>query len=150
MTVPDLDSWLAGGPSLLTHTSAALQTFAAARAVALHMGKVLCVSQDRPGEPACPPLCECHAHQRCSAWMMLLPPAGFIINRVLMVMINEVSGLAAVHAYHELSTHGKLSAVSQAFFALMEGVASAQDIDNGMRLGTNQPMGPLELADFIG
>ncbi len=51
---------------------------------------------------------------------------GFIVNRVLMPMINE------------------------AFFALMEGVASAEDIDNGMKLGTNQPMGPLMLADFIG
>ena len=67
-----------------------------------------------------------------------------------MVMINEVSGTAGVHACHEFSIHGRLSAVLQAFFALMEGVASAQDIVNGMRLGTNQPMGPLELADFIG
>ena len=51
---------------------------------------------------------------------------GFIVNRVLMPMINE------------------------AFYALMEGVASAEDIDTGMKLGTNQPMGPLALADFIG
>jgi len=51
---------------------------------------------------------------------------GFIVNRILMPMINE------------------------AFFALMEGIASAEDIDAGMKLGTNQPMGPLALADFIG
>lgn len=51
---------------------------------------------------------------------------GFIVNRILMPMINE------------------------AFFALMEGVARAEDIDAGMQLGTNQPMGPLALADFIG
>ena len=51
---------------------------------------------------------------------------GFIVNRILMPMINE------------------------AFFTLMEGVASASDIDTGMKLGTNQPMGPLALADFIG
>jgi 3-hydroxybutyryl-CoA dehydrogenase len=51
---------------------------------------------------------------------------GFAVNRVLMPMINE------------------------AFFALMEGVASAADLDAAMKLGTNQPMGPLTLADFIG
>ena len=32
----------------------------------------------------------------------------------------------------------------------MQGVGSAEDIDRGMKLGTNQPMGPLQLADFIG
>ena len=51
---------------------------------------------------------------------------GFAVNRILMPMINE------------------------AFFALYEGVASAADIDAAMKLGTNQPMGPLTLADFIG
>lgn len=51
---------------------------------------------------------------------------GFVVNRILIPMINE------------------------AFTALMEGVASAEDIDKGMTLGTNQPMGPLALADFIG
>lgn len=51
---------------------------------------------------------------------------GFAVNRILMPMINE------------------------AVYALYEGVASAKDIDTAMKLGTNQPMGPLELADFIG
>jgi len=51
---------------------------------------------------------------------------GFIANRILMPMLNE------------------------AIFALFEGVASAEDIDKAMKLGTNQPMGPLTLADFIG
>ena len=51
---------------------------------------------------------------------------GFIVNRILMPMINE-----AIYAVHE-------------------GVATPKDIDTAMRLGTNQPMGPLELADFIG
>jgi len=51
---------------------------------------------------------------------------GFIVNRVLMPMINE------------------------AVYALYEGVGSAEDIDVSMKLGTNQPMGPLTLADFIG
>jgi 3-hydroxybutyryl-CoA dehydrogenase len=51
---------------------------------------------------------------------------GFISNRILMPMINE------------------------AIFSLMEGVASAEDIDTVMKLGMNHPMGPLTLADFIG
>lgn len=51
---------------------------------------------------------------------------GFAVNRILMPMINE------------------------AFYALYEGVAEPKDIDSAMKLGTNQPMGPLELADFIG
>lgn len=51
---------------------------------------------------------------------------GFIVNRILMPMINE------------------------AVYTLMEGVGSVEDIDAAMKLGTNQPMGPLALADFIG
>ena len=51
---------------------------------------------------------------------------GFVSNRVLMPMINE------------------------AIYALMEGVASAEDIDTVMKLGMAHPMGPLTLADFIG
>ncbi|MEZ4816022.1 MAG: 3-hydroxyacyl-CoA dehydrogenase NAD-binding domain-containing protein [Bdellovibrionota bacterium] len=51
---------------------------------------------------------------------------GFIVNRILMPMINE------------------------ACFALQENLATAKDIDEAMKLGTNQPMGPLTLADFIG
>jgi 3-hydroxybutyryl-CoA dehydrogenase len=51
---------------------------------------------------------------------------GFIANRILMPMINE------------------------AVFAVMEGVGTPEAIDTVMKLGTNQPMGPLTLADFIG
>jgi len=51
---------------------------------------------------------------------------GFVSNRILMPMINE------------------------AIFALMESVATAEAIDGVMKLGMNHPMGPLELADFIG
>jgi 3-hydroxybutyryl-CoA dehydrogenase len=51
---------------------------------------------------------------------------GFIVNRILIPMINEAA------------------------FALFEGVANVEDIDKAMKLGTNQPMGPLTLADFIG
>ncbi len=44
--------------------------------------------------------------------------------------------------------HSKALAVFASF--AVQGVGTAQDIDNGMKLGTNQPMGPLQLADFIG
>ncbi|MGQ9823939.1 MAG: 3-hydroxybutyryl-CoA dehydrogenase [Desulfotomaculales bacterium] len=50
----------------------------------------------------------------------------FVVNRILIPMINE------------------------AIFVLMEGVASAEDIDKGMKLGANHPIGPLALADLIG
>ncbi|TKD40602.1 3-hydroxybutyryl-CoA dehydrogenase [Azotobacter chroococcum] len=51
---------------------------------------------------------------------------GFVVNRILCPMINE------------------------AIFVLQEGLASAQDIDTGMQLGCNHPIGPLALADLIG
>jgi 3-hydroxybutyryl-CoA dehydrogenase len=51
---------------------------------------------------------------------------GFVVNRILCPMINE------------------------AVFALQEGLASAQAIDDGMKLGCNHPIGPLALADMIG
>lgn len=51
---------------------------------------------------------------------------GFIVNRILMPMINE------------------------AVYALLEGIGSVEAIDSSMKLGANHPMGPLQLADFIG
>lgn len=75
------------------------QTFETAKAFAESLGKTVTISEDYP---------------------------GFIVNRILLPMINE------------------------AVFALHEGVGSVQSIDNGMKLGCNHPMGPLELADFIG
>ena len=51
---------------------------------------------------------------------------GFAVNRVLVPMINE------------------------AIYCVMEGVAEPEDVDTAMKLGTNQPMGPLELADLVG
>jgi 3-hydroxybutyryl-CoA dehydrogenase len=51
---------------------------------------------------------------------------GFVVNRILCPMINE------------------------AIFVYAEGLASAEEIDNGMKLGTNQPIGPLALADMVG
>jgi 3-hydroxybutyryl-CoA dehydrogenase len=74
-------------------------TFTATVQLAEKMGKTVAVAQDYP---------------------------GFIVNRILMPMMNE------------------------AVFTLMEGVGTVDAIDKGMKLGTNQPMGPLELADFIG
>lgn len=51
---------------------------------------------------------------------------GFVVNRILVPMINEAVGILA------------------------DGVASAEDIDNAMKLGANHPIGPLALADLIG
>lgn len=51
---------------------------------------------------------------------------GFVVNRILVPMINE------------------------AFFVLAEGIASAEEIDQGMKLGANHPIGPLALADLVG
>ena len=51
---------------------------------------------------------------------------GFVVNRILIPMINE------------------------AFFVLAEGLATPEDIDAGMKLGCNQPIGPLALADMVG
>jgi 3-hydroxybutyryl-CoA dehydrogenase len=69
------------------------------RSLSQEMGKTVVQSRDRP---------------------------GFIVNRILMPMINE------------------------ACLALEENLATASDIDVAMKLGTNQPMGPLALADYIG
>jgi len=51
---------------------------------------------------------------------------GFIVNRILVPMLNEAA------------------------YAVYENLASPEDIDKAMKLGTNQPMGPLTLSDFIG
>ena len=51
---------------------------------------------------------------------------GFVVNRILIPLLNE------------------------ACFALQEGLATPEDIDTGVRLGLNHPMGPLTLADFVG
>ena len=40
--------------------------------------------------------------------------------------------------------------INEAIFVLYENIGTKEDIDNGMKLGTNVPMGPLTLADFIG
>lgn len=75
------------------------ETFQAVRELAIQLGKTFIEGRDMP---------------------------GFIVNRILMPMINE------------------------ACYALYEGIADVEGIDQAMKLGTNQPMGPLTLADFIG
>lgn len=75
------------------------ETFSSIKSLAENMGKVFVEGRDMP---------------------------GFIVNRILMPMINEAA------------------------YALYEGIASVESIDQAMKLGTNQPMGPLTLADFIG
>jgi len=75
------------------------ETFKACKAVVDRLGKTAATSEDFP---------------------------AFIVNRILMPMINE------------------------AVYTLYEGVGSVTSIDISMKLGTNHPMGPLELADFIG
>ncbi|TCD06772.1 3-hydroxybutyryl-CoA dehydrogenase [Erythrobacteraceae bacterium CFH 75059] len=75
------------------------ETVEVARAFAQRLGKEVVLSRDEP---------------------------GFVVNRMLLPMINE------------------------AVFLLAEGTASAQDIDRGARLGLNHPLGPLQLADLIG
>tara|TARA_B100000676_G_scaffold303640_1_gene354479 strand:+ start:1706 stop:2578 length:873 start_codon:yes stop_codon:yes gene_type:complete len=75
------------------------QTFEAVRTLAKKLGKTVAVSEDFP---------------------------AFIVNRILMPMINE------------------------AVYTLYEGVGNVAAIDRAMKLGANHPMGPLELADFIG
>ncbi len=84
---------------LIRGLATADETFAAIHSLAERLGKTVAVSEDFP---------------------------AFIVNRVLMPMINE------------------------AVYALYEGVGTVEAIDTAMRLGANHPMGPLELADFIG
>ncbi|MFZ4762949.1 MAG: 3-hydroxybutyryl-CoA dehydrogenase [Alphaproteobacteria bacterium] len=74
-------------------------TFNAVNNLAQSMGKITAIANDLP---------------------------GFIVNRILLPMINE------------------------AVYALYESVGNVESIDTAMKLGSNQPMGPLELADFIG
>jgi len=66
------------------------------------------------------------ARELGKTWVEVKDMPGFAVNRILMPMINE------------------------AIYSLYEGIASVEDIDAAMKLGTNQPMGPLTLADFIG
>lgn len=70
--------------------------------------------------------CQAFAEKLGKTWVEAKDMPGFAVNRILMPMINE------------------------AVYTLHEGIASVEGIDAAMKLGTNQPMGPLTLADFIG
>ena len=80
------------------------------------------IATDAPTFDACKGVVDCLG--KTSATAEDFP--GFIVNRILMPMINE------------------------AVYALYEGVGNVQSIDVSLKLGANHPMGPLELADFIG
>lgn len=80
------------------------------------------IATDKPTYDACKKVVERLGKTAASAEDF---PA-FIVNRILMPMINE------------------------AVYTLYEGVGNVQSIDSSMKLGANHPMGPLELADFIG
>ena len=80
------------------------------------------IATDQPTYDACKSVVDRLGKQAATAEDF---PA-FIVNRILMPMINE------------------------AVYTLYEGVGSVESIDRAMKLGTNHPMGPLELADFIG
>ena len=69
---------------------------------------------------------EAAAQQMGKTTVLARDVPGFLVNRILMPYVNE------------------------ACQALYEGIGSVEDIDTGMKLGTNVPMGPLTLADFIG
>ena len=66
------------------------------------------------------------AHQLGKEVVLSQDEPGFVVNRILLPMINE------------------------AIYALYEGVGTVESIDTAMRLGAHHPMGPLQLADFIG
>src|SRR5690606_27982538 len=89
------------------------------------MSLVEVVRGERTSEPTADAVVE-FARQLGKTPVSVADFPGFVSNRVLMPMINE------------------------AIFCLMEGVASAEDIDTVMKLGMNHPMGPLALADLIG
>ena len=84
---------------LISGIATSPQTLRTVQEVAEKMGKITAMAEDFP---------------------------GFIVNRILIPMINEAA------------------------YVLQEGVGNITSIDQAMKLGTNQPMGPLELADFIG
>ncbi len=66
------------------------------------------------------------ANQMGKVPVMVNEAPGFVVNRILIPMVNEACGILA------------------------DGVAKAEDIDNAMKLGANHPMGPLALGDLIG
>lgn len=123
---------LASNTSSISITELAAQTRRAAQVVGMHFMNPVPVMKLVEGirgletSEAVFTSVEQTAVKMCKVFVKANDVPGFAVNRILMPMINE------------------------AVYALYEGVASAEDIDLAMKLGTNQPMGPLTLADFIG
>lgn len=92
------------------------------------------------------------AHPAVAEQFLADPQSALVIHsstvRVMFSSSVLVSSSAVMRMFpdlHPMSTAGSADACD-----MVQGVGTAQDIDTGMKLGTNQPMGPLSLADFIG
>jgi 3-hydroxybutyryl-CoA dehydrogenase len=128
----DPDTIFATNTSSISITGLATATDRPARFIGLHffspvpvMGLVEII-RGLETDDATHAACEAFARELGKAVIESRDYPGFLVNRMLGPFINE------------------------AIFALMESTGTAEDIDTGAKLGLNHPMGPLELADFIG
>jgi len=126
------DAFLASNTSSIPITRLAAATDRPGRFIGMHffnpvpMMKLVEIIRGLATEDATYQAVEALAKRMGKAPVMAQDWPGFVVNRILCPMINE------------------------AIQALMEGVGDVAAIDAGMKLGANHPMGPLELADFVG
>jgi len=126
------DALLASNTSSIPITRLAAATDRPGRFIGMHffnpvpMMKLVEIIRGLATEDATYQAVEALAKRMGKAPVMAQDWPGFVVNRILCPMINE------------------------AIQALMEGVGDVAAIDAGMKLGANHPMGPLELADFVG
>ena len=126
------DAFLASNTSSIPITRLAAATDRPGRFIGMHffnpvpMMKLVEIIRGLATEDATYQAVEVLAKRMGKAPVMAQDWPGFVVNRILCPMINE------------------------AIQALMEGVGDVAAIDAGMKLGANHPMGPLELADFVG
>jgi 3-hydroxybutyryl-CoA dehydrogenase len=126
------DAFLASNTSSIPITRLAAATDRPSRFIGMHffnpvpMMKLVEIIRGLATEDATYQAVEALAKRMGKAPVMAQDWPGFVVNRILCPMINE------------------------AIQALMEGVGDVAAIDAGMKLGANHPMGPLELADFVG